>query len=259
MTQSSTSTPWRVALGAALALALTGCTPVTGEPTSAPATELGFPELPLTARQSDPARYNVTFELVATAGPGKVELDARDLFTSENYAHEVVGAPERTWRRQVWLPSSAKTSLTFLELRVTGGAGAHDRVACRIVVDGVVEHSTTGTGAGSLTTCAKTLGDPKSLRTQTTATTPPTTEPPPPPPGPASEFGNGVHHVGEDIKPGRYKTAGSSGGCYWARLRNDSGESSAIIANNNIDGPGSVTVKKNEFFEASGGCLWALV
>lgn len=44
--------------------------------------------------------------------------------------------------------------------------------------------------------------------------------------------------------------------CYWERASNDSGETSSIIANDNISGPGSVTVKKGEFLKLSGTCVW---
>jgi hypothetical protein len=64
-------------------------------------------------------------------------------------------------------------------------------------------------------------------------------------PGPATSFsGEGEFVVGEDIKAGTYKTAGPVGGfgCYWERAKNVSGEFEAIIANNNLDGPGRVTL-----------------
>lgn len=71
----------------------------------------------------------------------------------------------------------------------------------------------------------------------------------------------GVYQVGADVRAGRYKTPGPGTGdalgmCYWARLRNDSGEFSAIIANGALEGPGSVTVLRGEFVELSGGCVW---
>ncbi|MFD1047546.1 hypothetical protein ACFQ1S_19370 [Kibdelosporangium lantanae] len=60
-----------------------------------------------------------------------------------------------------------------------------------------------------------------------------------------------------DIPAGRLKTTGSSH-CYYARLKNDSGDFNAIIANNNLNGPGSVTVKAGEFFEVEGTCEWTV-
>jgi hypothetical protein len=61
--------------------------------------------------------------------------------------------------------------------------------------------------------------------------------------------------------PGRYKTPGSGGSgildsCYWERAKNDSGEFSSIISNDNLNGPGSITVKSGEFVKSNGGCVW---
>lgn len=76
-------------------------------------------------------------------------------------------------------------------------------------------------------------------------------------PGAASAFGEGIYKVGTDIPAGRLKTAGSDF-CYYARLKNDSGDFNAIIANNNLSGPGTVSVKSGEFFEVKGTCQWAV-
>jgi len=65
----------------------------------------------------------------------------------------------------------------------------------------------------------------------------------------------GLYKVGDVIPAGQYKTTGADS-CYWARLKNDSGDLGAIIANNNLTGPGSVTVKPGEYFEISGTCTW---
>lgn len=71
-------------------------------------------------------------------------------------------------------------------------------------------------------------------------------------------LGDGTYEVGEDIKPGRYKTVvpADSANCYWARMKDDSGELDAIIANENNQ-PGarvSVTIKKSDGFFKSTGC-----
>jgi hypothetical protein len=80
--------------------------------------------------------------------------------------------------------------------------------------------------------------------------------------GPATSIGDcSGCEVGVDLEPGRYKTAGPDQSsiipmCYWKRATNDSGELNAIISNQNIRGPGAVTVKNGEFIEFSGGCTW---
>jgi hypothetical protein len=77
-------------------------------------------------------------------------------------------------------------------------------------------------------------------------------------PDPGGTIGDGTHHVGEDMKAGRWKTTGPTTGmpCYWARLKNDSGDFQAIITNGTPTGPASLTVKAGEFVEFSGGCVW---
>lgn len=91
---------------------------------------------------------------------------------------------------------------------------------------------------------------------------PASAEPPPSvPAGPATEIKDGVYQVGQDMAPGRYKTEGPGTTsfapfCYYQRAKDDSAELTSIIANNNLQGPGSVTVKDGEFFTATGGCTW---
>lgn len=69
----------------------------------------------------------------------------------------------------------------------------------------------------------------------------------------------GVNEVGVDVKAGQWKSVvpEDSPGCYWARLRNDSGDFDSIITNENVDPGGrvSVTIKKSDkFFEIAGDC-----
>jgi hypothetical protein len=88
----------------------------------------------------------------------------------------------------------------------------------------------------------------------TTATTKPT---PKPAPAPETTFGDGLYKVGEDIKPGSYRTSGSGGGvpCYYARLRTD--DTTSYIANNLSSGPMRMTVRSTDgYVEFSGGCTW---
>ncbi|WP_426367186.1 hypothetical protein [Streptomyces sp. E-08] len=80
--------------------------------------------------------------------------------------------------------------------------------------------------------------------------------------GPADRFaGDGEYLVGEDIQAGTYKSAGSDDafGCYWARLKDATGEFDAIIANNNLQGPGRVTLKKGEYFQTQRCQEWKKV
>lgn len=85
------------------------------------------------------------------------------------------------------------------------------------------------------------------------------------PNGPASKIpGDGVFLVGEDIKPGTYRTAGPAedsaiDNCYWERAKDASGEVGSIIANDNTKGPGRVTVNQGEVFKTNGCEDWELV
>lgn len=75
--------------------------------------------------------------------------------------------------------------------------------------------------------------------------------------GPATSFGDGTFVVGEEIVPGRYRTAGPAAwapGCYWARLRGTSGEFRDIIANGIGQGPVTVTISRSDAAFKSGGC-----
>ncbi|QVQ54792.1 hypothetical protein J4H86_09500 [Spiractinospora alimapuensis] len=76
--------------------------------------------------------------------------------------------------------------------------------------------------------------------------------------------GNGIHLVDDDIPAGTYQTDGPDEDdilpmCYWARLSGTSGELEEIIANDNLEGPGVVTIEESDVaLELSGGCDWTL-
>ncbi|MFF5796306.1 hypothetical protein [Streptomyces albogriseolus] len=81
-------------------------------------------------------------------------------------------------------------------------------------------------------------------------------------PGPATSFsGEGEYLVGEDIEAGIYKTAGAEDdfGCYWERAKDASGEFDSIIANNNLNGPGRVTLNNGEYFKTNRCQEWKRV
>ena len=122
-------------------------------------------------------------------------------------------------------------------------------------------------------------GDPATATAPSTAPSPATVAAPAPesvtieapapaapaqPAGPETTVSDGTYEVGVDMAAGRYKTDGPSAGsitgmCYWQRSSNDSGEFDAIIANEIVQGPGSVTVKSGEFATLSGDCTWTKV
>ncbi|HET9871418.1 MAG TPA: hypothetical protein VFP89_02315 [Propionibacteriaceae bacterium] len=77
-------------------------------------------------------------------------------------------------------------------------------------------------------------------------------------PGSGPGIGEGTFIVGDDIRPGRYKARAASGdSCYWARLKDDSGDFDSIIANNVTSGSASVTIKPSDgAFETRGCTPW---
>lgn len=60
-----------------------------------------------------------------------------------------------------------------------------------------------------------------------------------------TRFGEGTFIVGLDIAPGTYRSRGGSN-CYWARLRNFTGELNGIIANGTPSGPTIVTISSSD-------------
>jgi hypothetical protein len=80
------------------------------------------------------------------------------------------------------------------------------------------------------------------------------------PPADLNAVGSGTYEVGSDIRPGKYKTAGpdgSGGGCYWSRLKDLDGGVDSIVANDILQGPGVVVVKRSDAaFETNGCKTW---
>lgn len=83
------------------------------------------------------------------------------------------------------------------------------------------------------------------------------------PAGPLTSFSNGTYEVGADIVPGKYKTPGPRSSdildsCYM-EVGNGSGSVTGIDQNDNLTGPGVVTLKSGKVFKTSGGCTWTKV
>jgi len=84
-----------------------------------------------------------------------------------------------------------------------------------------------------------------------------------PMPTPMTEFGEGVYRVGVDILAGTYRKVGNDS-CYWARLSGFSGELADVIANDiandNVQGPGIVTIQPSDNgFESTRCGIWTRV
>ncbi len=73
---------------------------------------------------------------------------------------------------------------------------------------------------------------------------------------------DGTWRVGEDIRPGLYRTTGSEGRgrCYWRRLSGLSGDSDDVIAFGSESGPTYVEISTTDIAFKSSGCEpWARV
>jgi hypothetical protein len=82
-------------------------------------------------------------------------------------------------------------------------------------------------------------------------------------PEPESTMEEGTYEIGVDAKPGRYKTRvpEDSSGCYWEKLKDDSGGLDSVIANGEVNAGGrvSITLKRGEFFMAEDCGTWIRV
>ena len=71
--------------------------------------------------------------------------------------------------------------------------------------------------------------------------------------------GDGVYVVGDDIRPGRWRTTGGNS-CYWARLSGLSGDFNELLANGLPGGQAVVEIRKSDAaFETSGCGEWEKV
>jgi hypothetical protein len=168
------------------------------------------------------------------------------------------GVPSRR-RQRIKLGATAAVAL-FVGVGI--GAGGGDGSASGDTTDAKAVPGPTVT----VTETARSEADPAPAVTETvtaTATATVTAQPKKAAPaGPAATFsGEGEYLVGEDIKAGTYKTTGPDGefGCYWERAKDASGEFDSIIANNNLEGPGRVTLHKGEYFKTNRCAEWKRV
>ncbi|MFF1740743.1 hypothetical protein [Streptomyces mirabilis] len=158
-------------------------------------------------------------------------------------------------RRKVWLTHGATALVALIFGAAIGGSGESGGTANASGVSPAATVTKAAAGAPkpavtvTETVKATVTAKPKSVKKS----------------GPPSSFsGEGQYLVGEDIQAGTYRTGGPEEdsvipNCYWARLKNASGEFDAIIANDNIQGQRRVTVNKGEYFKTSGCQEWKKV
>lgn len=121
-----------------------------------------------------------------------------------------------------------------------------------------------------LMACAAPAASPSTSVTATTSApratySPPVTMTPTVPVIPDGTITDGTYEIGVDVAPGKYKTSGPADTrywpmCYWARLKDTTGDHGTIIANDNIKGQTTVTIKDSDgAFETSGCAPWVKV
>ena len=73
--------------------------------------------------------------------------------------------------------------------------------------------------------------------------------------------GDGTFLIPSEVKPGTYRSgAPASGNCYWARMKDATGDTDSIIANGNSSGPSTVTIRAGDkAFQTSGCEDWSRV
>ncbi|MFE9819190.1 hypothetical protein [Streptomyces sp. NPDC005773] len=161
-------------------------------------------------------------------------------------------SPRKPSRAKAWVTHGA---VAFVALLVGTGIGSSGEADADGKAGASAKPGPTVTATATATARETAKAAPAPTVTKTVTAKPKKTEKP----GPPSTFnGDGEYLVGEDIAAGTYKTAGGDGsfGCYWARLKDASGEFDAIIANNNLEGPGRVTLNKGEYFQTKRCAEW---
>lgn len=68
--------------------------------------------------------------------------------------------------------------------------------------------------------------------------------------------GEGIYRVGDDMRPGTYRSVRNGAGCYYAVNADANGDN--ILTNGFVNGPALVTVAAGQFFETSGCDDWVL-
>ncbi|HEY2222487.1 hypothetical protein [Actinomycetospora sp.] len=77
-----------------------------------------------------------------------------------------------------------------------------------------------------------------------------------PEPAVGATFSAGTYEVGTEIKPGTYKTTGSSF-CYFERLKDLNGDLDSIVTNEIVNGQGSMKVASSDkYVKFDGSCTW---
>jgi hypothetical protein len=162
----------------------------------------------------------------------------------------VAPAAKKPSRGKAWFTHSA---VALVALGLGAGLGGGAKAGDSKTATAAPAVTATAAAKAAAPAPAKTAARPKTPTTKPAGTTAAS---------PAKISGDGEYLVGQDIRPGTYKTAGPGNDsplCYWERDKDSSGDFGSIIANDNLSGSGRVTVNKGEVFKTQGCQDWTKV
>lgn len=151
-------------------------------------------------------------------------------------AHTVAGKRPRRWP---WLVGIGAALLVGVGLGSAGGGSSSDPSAAGVVT--------------------RTVAAPASTVTVTVTTDAPAPAAASAAGGALTSFSDGTYEVGTaagQIPPGKYKTPGGGGTCYWSRLKHNDGALGDIIANNIGEGQMILNVAKSDGYVEIRGCTF---
>lgn len=149
-------------------------------------------------------------------------------------AHTVAGKRPRRWP---WLVGIGAALLVGVGLGSAGGGSSSDPSAAGVV---------TRTVAAPASTVTVTTDAPAPAAASAAG-------------GALTSFSDGTYEVGTaagQIPPGKYKTPGGGGTCYWSRLKHNDGALGDIIANNIGEGQMILNVAKSDGYVEIRGCTF---
>lgn len=149
--------------------------------------------------------------------------------------------PGRPWYRRGWFVAPASL---FLGIIIGSSGSSSDDTTTPTAAPVAAALTDSAAPAATIT---------RVVHATVTAAAPKKTAPRPV--GRPATIGEGTYEVGDDIKAGKYRTVGADGSnCYWARLKNTDGDLDSIIANGNVHGPTTVTIKTSDGAFQTSGC-----
>jgi hypothetical protein len=159
---------------------------------------------------------------------------------SSQHLHAVSVPPHRTSNRSIYIALAAVAAIVA--------------ITCAVIWEEAPRAQSAADKAPVISTAAPTAA-------AASATVPPRKPVEKSPPVAETMQRDGTYLVGRQIKTGTYTAPGAdTGPCYWARLRDTSGEQAAVIAASYKHGQQVVTIRKGDRAFVTDGCgPWELM